>query len=115
MDPRLHPLKSSNLSGYLHCSNQSLLVCFANGTYYMYSNVPMSAIDAMVSAPSIGSHFSSHIRNRYDFAKVEERDLDVLLIGNPPRSTAIPAIARKWNPEEFARMSRAYPTLHLTF
>jgi len=57
-------VKSSNLSKVGYDEEQQLLVVeFHSGASWKYSDVTRTEYDALMSAPSIGSHFHTHIRS----------------------------------------------------
>ena len=63
------PVSSSNLSavGY---ENHTLYISFHSGGLYSYANVPENVYNALMSAPSHGSYFASHIKNSYHCTKI---------------------------------------------
>ena len=62
---QLQPVKSSNIKavGY-HPESKTLRVQFANDAVHEYANVEPHEHQALVNAPSIGSHFHKNIRAR---------------------------------------------------
>ncbi|MFN4249932.1 KTSC domain-containing protein [Deinococcus sp.] len=62
---------SSNLASIAYDSaSQTLEVAFKNGGLYSYAGVPASVHQGLMSAPSHGSYFAAHIRNRYPTQKL---------------------------------------------
>lgn len=47
-----------------------LEVEFRTGFIYQYYDVPRRAVEALLSAKSIGSYFNRYIRDKYRFAEV---------------------------------------------
>jgi len=66
----LRPVESSMIShiGYDE-EDRVLRVRFSKGAEYDYADVPKTAHDALMKAPSIGSHFHKHVRNAYTARK----------------------------------------------
>jgi hypothetical protein len=64
------PVSSSNLFavGY-DAASQTLEIEFHSGSIYQYFDVPQSVLDALLSAPSLGSFFSVQIRGIYRYAR----------------------------------------------
>lgn len=63
---RIKPVKSSSISaiGY-DPEMRTLHVEFSSGRTYHYKGVDPEEHQAFVNAPSIGQHFSQHIRPHY--------------------------------------------------
>lgn len=59
-----------NSVGY-DANTRTLEVEFSKGGVYSYANVPQEAYDAMVAAPSLGSHFLQNIKGKYETTKRE--------------------------------------------
>ena len=66
------PVSSSNIRsiGYDSGSN-TLEIKFHSGGVYQYFGVPESIYNALMHAPSHGSYFHRHIRDRYRWTKTE--------------------------------------------
>lgn len=65
------PVSSSNLSSVAYdAATQTLEVAFKTGGLYSYTGVPATVHQALMSASSHGTYFSSHIRNRYPTRKL---------------------------------------------
>jgi len=47
----------------------TLEVAFRNGSVYQYFSVPKHEFEALLSASSVGSYFSSAIRGSYPYAR----------------------------------------------
>jgi hypothetical protein len=64
---------SSNIdsAGYDETTH-TLILIFKNGTTYHYEGVPKEEYDNLLNAQSIGSYFSSRIRNKYVTRKVTD-------------------------------------------
>lgn len=62
--PARTPVESKLLTGIAyHPESQTLEVEFSkSGAVYRYHGIDQSAHDAMLAAPSIGSHFLKHIK-----------------------------------------------------
>ncbi len=66
MDVDLTPVTSSNIDAVGYDEDSSTLhVRFHSGHTYSYSNVDPEEHRALIEAPSIGAHFSKHIRPHY--------------------------------------------------
>lgn len=65
------PVSSSNIAsiGY-DASTETLEVEFCSGGIYQYYAVPQDAYESLLSASSHGAHFHSHIKGRYQYARV---------------------------------------------
>ena len=65
------PVSSSNIRsiGYDSVSN-TLEIEFHSGGVYQYFNVPESIYKELMQAPSHGSYFHRHIRERFRWTKV---------------------------------------------
>ena len=50
--------------------SQTLEVVFKNGSHYAFTGVSADDVDALLKAPSIGSHFSKTIRGKFEHKKV---------------------------------------------
>jgi hypothetical protein len=62
---------SSNLASVAHDpATKTLEVCFKNGGTYRYEGVSSEEHQALIKAPSCGSHFMKHIRPKYQGKKV---------------------------------------------
>lgn len=56
------PVESSNIASVGYDADAQLLeVQFTNGNRYQYAGVTPEQHDALVTAPSVGSHFARHI------------------------------------------------------
>ena len=51
-----------------------LLVTFVTGRRYVYEDVPAYVVEAFRIAPSKGSYFNKHIRDRYDYSELDPED-----------------------------------------
>jgi hypothetical protein len=67
----LTPVQSSSINaiGY-DADTRALHVEFSSGQTYHYPDVDPEAHQALVNAPSVGSHFAKHIRPHYQGRKV---------------------------------------------
>lgn len=67
----LHPVKSSHIAaiGY-DPSEQALHVRFHSGAQFVYHNVPPHAHADLLSAQSIGSHFHSNVRGKFQATRL---------------------------------------------
>lgn len=65
------PVTSSNLVSVGYDAETSTLeVEFREGRVYQYAQVSEAAHDALMEAPSMGSHFHRHIRAKYPTTKM---------------------------------------------
>ncbi len=68
----LQPVKSSQIAAIGHDPSTNVLAVQFHGkggkpgSVYHYQNVPPEKHQALVNAPSIGSHFGQHIKARSD-------------------------------------------------
>lgn len=59
-------LNSSNLKSCAYDDeSQRLSITFHNGRTYVFSGVPRSAYEGLLSAPSAGKYFNSAIKGHY--------------------------------------------------
>lgn len=67
---KMIPVKSSNIKavGY-DVPNKTMHIEFANGTY-QYPGVEAHQFASMMEAPSIGSHFHTHIKPNFNGVKI---------------------------------------------
>lgn len=56
-------LKSVNYDG----GSSTLIIVFRNGGRYLYLDVPKAMYEELLAAPSKGSYFDTHIKDRYKF------------------------------------------------
>lgn len=67
------PVESSNIASIGHDVGLRLLeIEFVNGGIYQYKDVPMWEHVSLMSADSHGKHFTKHIKDNYDWMKVEQ-------------------------------------------
>ncbi len=71
-DSVLNPVKSSTIKaiGYLSTS-RLMYVQFKRGDLYEYKDVPIDVYHALMSADSKGKYLGNHIRDRFEFKKVD--------------------------------------------
>ena len=64
-------VRSGNLAtvGY-DAQSHMLEIEFTNGGTYQYFDVPQSAYDGLMTAPSHGKFFHAYIRNKYRYTKI---------------------------------------------
>lgn len=67
---KLTPVKSSNIEAIGH-SGTALRVQFKGGKVFEYPGVTAAEFDALHAAPSVGSHFGSHIRSKFKGAEIK--------------------------------------------
>ncbi len=48
-----------------------LRIAFVSGLIYQYKNVPVEIYNHLRTAKSKGTYFNEHIKNKYEFEKVE--------------------------------------------
>lgn len=63
------PVKSSNLVA-VSFANNTLHIRFHSGRLYVFFNVPQAVFEGLMSAPSKGKYFHSHIRDRYSYQRI---------------------------------------------
>lgn len=51
--------------------NNTLEVIFKNGGHYSYENVSIEMHKELMTADSVGTHFSKHIKGKHKFNKVK--------------------------------------------
>lgn len=68
----MKPVQSSNIRtiGY-DAEARRLRIEFGSGKTYAYEGVPAEEHEALIGAPSIGSHFARHIRSKYPGVEVK--------------------------------------------
>lgn len=67
----IKPVKSSNVDGYHYDAvSKTLHIKFKTGKTYQYGGVAQTDLDALLSAPSFGSHVSRHIIPKFKLLKV---------------------------------------------
>lgn len=65
-------VKSSNVRAVEYNDDaRELTVSFKTGATYLYSEVPRSIYDAMLSAESVGGYFAAHVRGKFESIKLE--------------------------------------------
>lgn len=69
---KMLPVKSSNIAalGYDPVAKE-LHVKFLSGATHAYADVPATTYTAFLNSPSLGSHFSKHIREEFKSRKVD--------------------------------------------
>lgn len=66
------PVSSSNIHSIGYDSkSRTLEIEFHSGDIYQYFNVPESIYNALMSASSQGSYFSRHIKDQYQWTKIQ--------------------------------------------
>lgn len=66
----IKPVKSSNVDGYHYdAAAKTLHVKFKTGKTYQYGGVAQGDVDALLAAPSFGSHMSKHIIPKFKVVK----------------------------------------------
>lgn len=68
---KTEPVQSKSIThvGY-DAASKTMRVTFNHGASYDYSGVHESDYKAMIGAGSIGQHFASHIKGKFDHSKV---------------------------------------------
>jgi hypothetical protein len=70
-DIQMTPVDSSNIEAIgHHPESNTLRVKFLTGATYDYHDVPPESYQALVNAPSAGSHFHKHIKGQHHFTKL---------------------------------------------
>jgi len=66
------PVSSSNIDsiGYDEPTRRLHVAFKGSNRVYEFQDVPPDAHQALMSAPSIGSHFAAHVKNRYQGTKL---------------------------------------------
>jgi hypothetical protein len=49
--------------------SQTLAITFVSGSTYEYSGVPRSVYEGLLSAPSKGSYFNTHVKGQYSYRR----------------------------------------------
>jgi len=73
MEPSIdfQPVKSSNIESIGHCpATNTLGVKFKHGGTYHFKNFPAEEFQAMKGSKSVGKHFHTAIRGKFDSVKV---------------------------------------------
>lgn len=70
MKIELQPVKSSAIKAVGHDPKHGLMVEFHGGGKYHYPDVTVSEHAAMMSAPSVGTHFQQHVKPKHLGVKV---------------------------------------------
>ena len=66
-----HNVRSTNILSVGYEAESAILeIEFRNGGLYKYLNVPQTVYDEFMAAPSHGSYFHRHIKNRYKWVKI---------------------------------------------
>jgi hypothetical protein len=69
---KYEPVKSSNIAGIgYEPDTQTLGIKFAKGGIWHYTGVSHAQYQALINAPSIGSHFQTEIRHKFASQKIE--------------------------------------------
>jgi hypothetical protein len=69
--PRLQPVTSSLIAGVAYdFETATLHLRLRSGEHYDYFAVPRSTYEALMTAPSKGRFYGSHIRDRFPYARV---------------------------------------------
>jgi hypothetical protein len=67
----MHVVKSSNIESIGHDpGSNTLRVKFRSGATHEYAGVPARVFNTLGNAPSIGGHYSAHIRGQYPSKKL---------------------------------------------
>ena len=66
-------MPSSVIRYFRHDPDTSrLLVVFQSGRRYVYSRVPIATVEAMQRSFSKGEFFNEHIRDRFEFERIDD-------------------------------------------
>ncbi len=66
------PVTSSNITSIGHDpATQTLQVAFKTGATHAYADVSSKVHEDFMAAKSLGSHFASHIKNKFKSTKLE--------------------------------------------
>lgn len=65
-------MPSTVISFMSYSADTSVLrITFVSGLVYHYKNVPVEIYNRLRTAKSKGTYFNEHIKNKFDFEKVE--------------------------------------------
>lgn len=62
-------VSSSLKSATYNDKTSTLIIVFRNGRRYLYPGVPRAMYEELLVAPSKGSYFDDHIKDRYPFSR----------------------------------------------
>ena len=66
-------VNSTSIAGIgYHARLQVLEIAFRSGAVYRYVAVPPALFEALMKAESKGRYFTQHIRNRFEFHRMED-------------------------------------------
>ena len=66
-------VNSTSIAGIgYHARLQVLEIAFRSGALYRYVAVPPAVFEALMKAESKGRYFTQHIRNRFEFHRLED-------------------------------------------
>ncbi len=82
--------ESSLIESYIWWSDNSLTINFRNKDRYRYKNVSQEFFDQFDDAPSKGSFFVKHIKNKFETEKVELGLLEDINYGPWPFPKSLP-------------------------
>ena len=67
-----HAVVSTSVAGVGYdATSRTLELEFRSGAVYHYLDVPYTVAQALCRSSSVGAYFSRHIRNVYDYQRVE--------------------------------------------
>ncbi len=118
MHPKMVPVTSSNIDGYLHLTDQTLVVAFNSGSYYRYNDVPDSVVEDFSSASSKGKFLNQQIKAIYDFEEVPYDQLDVLVSTHGVvmgGQNTVTTLRLNLSHQEIAELYRRYPVMRIMF
>lgn len=73
--PRFARFDSSSIAeGLYDQKNENLVITFQTGVRYAYYDFTLNDWVKLLEAKSIGSHFSSFIKNEFEFEKISGKD-----------------------------------------
>ena len=68
---KMHPVESSGIKAIGHDpATNTMRVQFNGGRTYEYSGVTAEHHKALISADSIGGHFSRHVRDKFEHTRI---------------------------------------------
>lgn len=109
------PVTSSNIQGYYYLAKiKRLLITFTSGDTYSYDDIEQSLVTDFINAPSKGTFFSSSIRNKFSFLKVDETELANILAAQGVQSSP-PTPRRITSTVSLQDLLLRYPLLNAVF
>jgi hypothetical protein len=108
------PVVSSNLAGYLHRPDGTLLVAFTNGTVYAYEAVPAHVVAALAAASSKGAFFNAQIKKRHPWRRLSDEEVE-RTVGVAVRAPSAALRATRTPSAHLTELLERYPFLRQAF